>query len=467
LVVGDIDVGTDVLIIGAGPAGYTTAIRLGQMGLDVTLAGPDIGGICLHQGCIPVKGILYALNLAADMRNAGAMGITADNVSLNMSKLRAGNDQEIHRLETGIRSMLKASGVQVFEGICSFTSSSSANLVSHGRTQRITFKRAVIATGMHYSVPEGISPDDKRIVFPYAISRMDTVPGSAVVLGGGVAGASMVSVFAKMGTKVSIAYKQSTLISWLDNDLLQAAMNKLAGYGVQVFPGASWTISADHSTVTIRSGDKTQTLNPDLIVLCSPMKPNIEGLSLNNTKVKLKSNGFVAVDDHYRTSDPSIYAMGDVLGGRRNASVAFRDGLTVANILAGKAELPDFQAMPLTLDAGLKITCAGMSEKAAEKAGIDVSVSRSPYSANGGAATTRSPEGFVKVISEKSTGRILGVFIAGIHAGDLLGEAMLAIETGARLEDVALTLHPHPEIVEIFADACARGAGLSANVGKK
>ena len=467
MVVGDIDVGTEVLIIGAGPAGYTAAIRLGQMGVDVSLAGPEIGGTCLHHGCIPVKSLGHAYDLAAAIKKAGAMGIKADNVAVDLGLLRSGTDLVIHRLESGIRSMLKANGVQVFEGTCSFTSSTSANIRTHAGLQRITFKKAVIATGMHYSVPEGISPDGKRIVFPYTIGRMDKVPDNVVVLGGGVAGATMAYLLNTMGSKVSMAYKRPDLMSALDDDMLQTAMKKMASNGIQAFPGASWTVSADRSTVTIRSGSTTQTLNPDLIMICSPTKPTIKGLSLDRTKVKLNTKGFVAVDDNYCTSDTSIYAIGDVLGGRRNACVAFREGLNIANILSGKPGLPDFQAMPLTIDSGLKITCAGISEKAAKKAGIEVTVSHSPYSTNGGAATMGEQEGFVKVIAEKSTHRILGVQIAGLDASNIIGEAMLAIETGARLEDVALTLHPHPEIIEVFSDACARGAGLSTNVGKK
>ncbi|CAJ37889.1 dihydrolipoyl dehydrogenase family protein [Methanocella arvoryzae] len=467
MVVGDIEVGTDVLVIGAGPAGYTAAIRLGQMGMDVTLVGPEIGGICLNHGCIPVKGIVRTLDLVADVTAAEARGIKAHGVEVDLNKVQAWNAQVIRKLQAGIRSLLNASGVQLFEGTCSFTSSTTAVVRIHGSTQHIRFRKAVIATGMHYIVPEGIRPDGRRIIFPHAVAHLHKVPGTAVILGGGIDGATMASLLAKMGTRVTLAYKSASLVPAIDDDVLQPAMKSLADLGVQTFPQASWEVHSEGGEVVIRSGNETTTRTPDLILICSPTKANVQNLSLDRTKVRLTDKGFVEVDDRYRTADPSIYAIGDVLGGRRNASVAFRDGLSVANIIAGKPGLPDYQAMTLTIEAGLDIASAGMGEKEAKKAGIDVTVSRSPYSANGGAATYGKQDGFIKVVAEKQTGRILGTQIVGPRAGDLIGEALLAIEMGARLEDVALTLHPHPELNEIFADACARAAGLSANVVKK
>lgn len=463
LVVGDIEIGTDVLVIGAGPAGYTTAIRLGEMDRDVTLVGPQIGGICLHQGCIPVKALAHLFDLAADVKRADARGLTAGDISVDLAEFQAWKSQAIHKLETGISGMLNTAGVQVFEGTCSFTSSTTAAIRTHGGTQHISFGKAVIATGRHYTVPEGISPGGRRIVFPYALGQLKEVPRSAVVLGGGVAGTIAASVLAKMGSKVILAYKASSLIPAIDDDVLEPATRRMSATGITAFPGASWTVSADGNTVTVQSGGKTQSFNPDLTVICSPTRPNVDSLSLDRTKVKLDRRGFIEVDGTYRTTDPAIYAVGDVLGGLRNASVAFRDGLSVANVLAGKPGLPDYQAVPLTLEAGLDIASAGLSEQAARKAGIDVLITRSPFSANGGAAAVDRQEGLVKVIAEKSSGRVLGVQIVGPDAANLIGEAMLAIETGARIEDVALTLHPHPEITEVFADACARGASLSTN----
>ncbi|WP_424356591.1 dihydrolipoyl dehydrogenase family protein [Methanocella sp. MCL-LM] len=467
MVVGDIEVGTDVLVIGAGPAGYTAAIRLGQTGLDVTLAGPELGGVCLNRGCIPVKGMIRTLDLAAEVKNADAMGIKTHGVEVELNKVQARNARVIGKLQSGIRSLLNASGVQVFEGTCSFTSSTTVAVRAHGGTQQVRFKKAIIATGLHYIVPEGIRPDGRHILFPHSIARLEKVPDSAVVLGGGIDGATMSSLLAKMGSKVTLAYKAASLVPAIDDDVLQPAMKNLEGLGVQAFSQASWEVSSDRREVTIRAGEEVHKRTPDLILVCSPMAPNLETLALDRTKVRLTDKGFIEVDDNYRTADPAIYAIGDVLGGRRNASTAFREGISVAEILAGKPGLPGFQAFPTTINVGLEIAAAGMGEKAAKKAGIEVTVSRSSYSVNGGAATFGMEDGFIKVVAEKQTGRILGTQIVGYRAGDLIGEALLAIETGSRLEDVALTLHPHPELNEIFADACARAAGLSANVSRK
>jgi len=466
-VVGDIETGTDVLIIGAGPSGYTAAIRLGQMGLDVTLVGTEIGGVCLHHGCIPIKTFSRSLDMALDAISLGRRGVDVSKITVDLGRIHEWKDQVVGKLEGGIRSLMSGNGVQVFEGTCSFTSSSTATVSSRTGNLHLNFSRAVIATGSKYSIPAGIRVDGRRVVTPYGLTRLKKAPVNAVVLGGGVAGMTSAPLLAKMGSDVTIAHKGPVLVRSVDEDVMRPVMKWMGENKIKVYPNSTWTVSPDGATVTINSNGNVQTLNPDLVLVASPLVPNLDGLDLKVTKVRLSPKGFIEVDSNYRTSDPAIYAIGDVLGTGRNASTAFRDGSSLANVLAGRPALPDYQARPVTIDAEPPIAWAGMSEKAAEKAGIAVTVSRSSYSANGGAITQGFEDGIVKVIAEKSTGRILGAQIVGKNSAELISEAMLAIEMGASLEDVALTLHPHPEITEVFFDACARGAGLSSNTVTK
>jgi dihydrolipoamide dehydrogenase len=462
LVVGEIEVGTDVLIIGSGPAGYTAAIRCGQLGLDATLAGTQLGGVCLNLGCIPIKALMHSLDLTLEARESEMFGVT-EQATLDLKRAQEWKDKVIRRLGGGISGLLKASGVQVMDGICSFASSSEVVIKSGRGSQRVQFRRAVIAAGSHFRMPEGVRMDGGRVMNPYGMVRLDKVPGRAVVIGGGLGGATTASLLAKMGSEVTLVFKGRTLVSAVDDDLLQPALKWMESHGVRLLPEASWKVSPDGTVVNVSSGGKDHEIRPDKVIFATPQEANTGSLNLAATKVGLDKKGFIAVDENFRTSDPAIYAIGDVLGGARNASTAFREGISIANILAGKPGLPDYQAVPYTIYTEPPIAMAGYTEKKAKKAGLDVIIGMAPYAANGAAALSGNTEGMAKVIADRASHRILGVEITGKNATDIIAEGMLAIEMGARLEDVALTLHPHPELCEVFYEACARAAGLSSN----
>jgi dihydrolipoamide dehydrogenase len=350
------------------------------------------------------------------------------------------------------------------EGTCSFENSSTVLVKSSHGSQRIEFRRAVIATGSRFRLPDNLLVDGKRVITPYDLVSLDKAPGKAVVLGGGIGGATSASLLSKMGAEVTLAYKGKSLLSMIDDDILRPAMQWLEKNKVRVMPESSYEVSPEGRSVKISSGGKDEEIAPDLIVIASPQVANTDKINLNNTKVKLDKKGFVTVNEDFRTSDPAIYAIGDVLGGARNASTAFREGISVANILAGKPGLPDYQAVPFTVYTEPNIASAGLTEKQARAKGLDFIVGKAPYSVEGGAVLAGDTTGMAKVLAEKDSHRILGVQIVGRNATDLIAEGMLAIEMGARLEDVALTLHPHPELCEVFYEACARAAGLSSNM---
>ena len=458
---GEIEIGTDVLIIGSGPAGYTAAIRCGQLGLDVTLAGTQLGGVCLNLGCIPFKALMHSLDLTLEARESGMFGVD-EQATLDLKRAQEWKDKVIRRLQGGIGGLLQASGVQVMDGVCSFVSSSTAIVKDAHGTQHIEFKRAVIATGSHFKMPDGVRMGE-RVTNPYGLSRLDKVPGRVVVIGGGLGGATMASLLAKMGTEVTVVFKGKTLVAAVDDDLLQPAVKWMESHGVRLMPEAAWEVTPDGSVVKVSSGGKDIEIKPDKVIYATAQEANTATLNLKSTKVSLDKKGFVMVDGDFRTSDPAIYAIGDVLGGARNASTAFREGISVANILAGKPGLPDYQAVPFTIYTEPPIATAGISEKQAKKQGLDIIVGTAPYSVNGAAALSGETVGMARVIADRASHCILGVQIVGKNATDIIAEGMLAVEMGARLEDVALTLHPHPELCEVFYEACARAAGLSSN----
>lgn len=461
MVVGEIEIGTDVLVVGSGPAGYTAAIRCGRLGLDTTIAGTQLGGVCLHMGCIPVKSLMHALDLTLEAREACVFGVE-EQATVDLKKAQAWKDKVIGRLAGGIASMLKEAGVQMLEGICAFESPDAVVVKTRRGHQRVSFKRAVIATGSHFRLPEGVRMDGERVTSPYGITMMDKVPAHAVVLGGGIGGATTASLLAKMGALVTLAYRGKTLTSTVDDDVLQPSMQWLRDHNVTLLPGAAWQVSPTGENVKITSAGKDYNFTPDKLIFATPQEANTPGLGLKNTKVTLNDKGFIVADENFRTTDPAIYAIGDVLGGARNASVAFREGLSVAGILAGKPGLPDYQAVPMTIYMEPPVAVAGLTGRAAAKQGLDVIVGQAPYGIDGAAILSDDTDGLVKVIADRASHRILGVQIAGRNAPDILAEGMLAIETGARLEDMALTLHPHPELCEVLYEACARAAGISA-----
>jgi dihydrolipoamide dehydrogenase len=467
LVVGDIEIGTDVLVIGAGPAGYTAAIRCAQLGLDVTLIdNSQLGGVCLHKGCVPVKTILHVYSLANDCKDATRMGLEAKDITVDLVKTYAWKDQVVKKLESGIRGLCIGNGVQLMEGFCTLMSSSTAAVEGPAGTQHIEFKRAVIATGTHYEELQGVPFDGKLVINPDHVLQFDHIPEEMVIIGGGYAGITMASMIAAMGTKLVLVHKGEKLLPFLDDDVLKPVMDKFKEKGVKVISQATWKVekSAERVCISVEHEGKSESLETTKLLVATGIKGNTENIGLENTKVKIDEKGYIVTNKEYLTDDPSIYAIGDIRGGYTNASKAFREGASIAEILAGKPGLPDFTVMPYTVSTDPEIASAGMSEEEAKKSGIDIMVATFPFSANGKAVSIGKTEGFVKVVAERATHRILGFHVIGPHAFDTIDEALLAIEMGARLEDVALTIHPHPALCEALREACAMALGTSVNI---
>jgi dihydrolipoamide dehydrogenase len=467
MVVGDIEVGTDVLIAGAGPAGYTAAIRCARLGLDVTLVNKsELGGVCLHRGCVPVKTLLHVFRLAEDCKGAAAMGIKADGLAVDYDKAYAWKDSVIGRLENGIRELCLGSGVQLMEGSCSFLSSSRAVVSGPSGNQHVNFKRAVIATGARHKPLPGIPFDGKLVLNPDDAIYLGEFPGEVVLLGGGYAAVTMGALMAAQDRRLTIIHKGKRLLSFLDADLILPVMKKFNEKGVKVYPTPSWTVkkSGDKVRVDFEHDGKKDSVEAGKLVAAVGLLANTDGIGLDNTGVKTDKDGFIRIDENYRTDDPVFYAIGDVKCGQCNASKAFREGMSLAEILAGKPGWPGFEAMPQTISTDPEIASTGFTETKAREAGIDFITGRFPFTASGKAVSIGKADGFVKVIAEKSSHRILGVHIVGPGAFDIMEEGVLAIEMGARLEDVVFTVHPHPTLCEAVREACAAALGESTNI---
>lgn len=465
MVVGDIEVGTDVLIIGAGPAGYTCAIAAARHGLDVTLIDrSQLGGVCLHKGCIPVKTLLHVYRLAGEYKNASTMGLKADAVSVDRRKAYEWKDSVINRLEKGIRELCTGSGVQIMEGSCSFRASSRAAVTGPAGTQHVIFRRAVIATGGEHKPLPGLPFDGSLMIKPD--EALDMPDEGTVILGGGYAAITIAALMSSQNKKFTIIHKGERILSFLDEDILRPVMKRFEEKGVTIHSASSWTIkrSGDKAKIDFESGGKKETLETGKLIPDNGMVANTDSLGLENTGVKTGKDGFIVTGENYTTDDPSIYAIGDVCGMHGNASTAYRQGQSLADILAGKPGLPDYIVTPLTISTDPEIASSGLSETKARSAGVETIVGRFPFSANGKAVSIGKAEGFVKVVAEKSSHRILGIHAVGPETFNISQEGVLAIETGARLEDIILTLHPHPTLCEAVREACADALGASTNI---
>jgi dihydrolipoamide dehydrogenase len=470
MVVGDIEVGTDVLIAGAGPAGYTAAIRCARLGLDVTLVNKsELGGVCLHRGCVPVNTLLHVFRLADDCKGAGAMGIKADGLAVDYDKAYEWKDSVIKRLEDGIRDLCLGSGVQLMEGSCSFLSSSRAVVSGPSGNQHVNFKRAVIATGARHMPFPGIPFDGKVVLNPDEALYPGGVAEDVVLLGGGYAAMTIGALMAAQGRRLTIIHKGERVLSFLDDDIVRPVMEKFRAKGIKVYSTPSWAVtkSGDKMWVEfVRDGTEDSVETGKLIVAIG-LLANTDGIGLENTGVKADKNGYILTDDNFHTDDQAFYAIGDVRGRHCNASKAFREGMSLAEILAGRPGWPEYEATPQTISTDPEIASAGFTEAKAREAGIEALVGRFPFTASGKAVSVGKTNGFVKVVAEKGSHRILGVHVVGPDAFDIAEEGVLAIEMGARLEDIVLTLHPHPTFCEAVREACAAALGESTNIVSK
>lgn len=457
MVVGDIEIGTDVLIIGAGPAGYTAALECAGFGLDATLInGNELGGLCLHRGCIPVKTVMHIFDIAGERELYSNYGLNANSLAVDYKKAKEWKDKVIDKLESDIRSLCLKKGVQLIDGYCRFNSSSGVTIVKADRSQHINFKRAVIATGTKYGGIPGLQFDGSHVITEYELLRLERIPDEALILGGGYGGIIMGTLAVKMGIKATIVHTGDSIFKALDDDILAPALKWLSDRGAKIYNG-KWSAekAGDKVRVKVIKDEKENIIESKLAIVATGIVANTDKLGLENTGVKTGKNGFIPVNEDLQTSDPSIYAIGDVNDmGIKNASKAFRDGISVARVLSGRTALPEYQCMPLTISCEPPIYSAGLAEKEAASAGYNIITGRYPFSYNGKAVSMGKASGLVKVIADKEAQRILGIHITGPGAFDISSEAALAIEMGARLEDIILTIHPHPTLSEAIQEAC-------------
>lgn len=419
-------------------------------------SAPALGGECLHHGCIPSKALLTATHLQEQISAAQTMGIRVQGVSVDPIAMNQWKDDILVQLAKGLDQLAARRGIEIVHGHATFTGSRRLR-ISDGGAGTLTFEQAIIATGSRPIHLPGIEIDGERIMTSREALQLRSIPERLLVIGGGYIGLELGSVYARLGSRVAVVELTEQLLPGVDRDLVQVVQQALRKRGVELHLRTKVTglqRQGQHVTVSLaQEGGPTSALEADHVLVAVGRRPNTDELGLEQTRVKLDARGFIQVDAQRRTADGRIYAVGDITGEPMLAHKAAREGKVAAEVIAGEPAAFDNLTVPAVVFTDPEIALCGLSEQQATAAGYTVQVGKFPFRALGRALTLNATDGFVKVIADADRGVVLGVRMVGSNVSDLISEAVLAIEMGAQLEDVAASIHPHPTLSEALAEA--------------
>ncbi len=452
----------DVTIIGTGPGGYVCAIRAAQLGMKVAVVEKRAthGGTCLNVGCIPSKALLHASELYAESKHSFAkMGIKAD-TSIDFPGMMGFKQEAIDGNTKGIDFLLKKNKVTVFHGTGKIAGPGKVTVGS----EVIETKHIVIATGSDVARLKGIDIDEKQIVSSTGALVLDKVPGTLAVIGAGVIGLELGSVYARLGSKVTVIEYLDRILPGMDLDVARNFQRILQKQGFAFRLSSKVTGAArakDKVTLTIEpaAGGAAETLDADVVLVAVGRVPYTDGLGLEAAGVKLDNRGRVEVDNHYATNVSGIYAIGDVIKGPMLAHKAEDEGIALAEILAGQAGHVNYGVIPGVVYTSPEVAAVGKTEEELKAEGVDYKAGKFLFLANGRAKANQTTDGFVKVLADAKTDRVLGVHIVGPMAGELIHEAAVLMEFGGSAEDLARTCHAHPTLSEAVKEAALAVAG--------
>lgn len=468
MVMGEFTQETEVLVLGAGPGGYAAAFRAADLGLDVTMVDidPRPGGVCLFRGCIPSKTLLFVTELMHDATRAREMGITFSEPKVEIDRLRDWKNKVIDKLANGLVELAKRRGVLLIQGRAVFEGSDRVRIQDSG-TSHIRFKHAIIATGSSTKTVGAEFRPGGRIMDSTGALELADIPGRLLIVGGGYVGLEIGSVYASLGSRVTVVEVNGRLMRGIDADLAQPLLTRLdtlfesIHYRTKV---VSFDEHDDHVDVTFEGEIDPKNQSFDRVLVAVGRTPNSQGLGLEKTGVKTDERGFIVVDEQRRTTDEKIFAIGDVVGGAMLAHKAMHEGKVAAEVIAGLPSAFDFQVVPAVVYTDPQIAVCGLSEETARSRNQNIKVTRFPWSASGRAASMGVSKGMTKMIIDADTERVLGVGIVGREAGEMIAEGVLAIEMGAVAEDMALSIHPHPTLSEAEEEAAEAFLGSSTHI---
>jgi dihydrolipoamide dehydrogenase len=463
----------DVIVIGAGPGGYPAAIRASQLGLKTLCVEKEYyGGVCLNWGCIPSKALIAAASTVERIRHADKMGITTGEVSVDIEKMQAWKDGIIKKQTGGVSSLLKSNKADSVLGTAVIKTPTTVEVTkADGSRETYEAKKGIIvATGASTIQIPGFPVDGKVVITAREAVSLKKVPGTLVLIGGGVIGLELGMVYQKLGSKVIVVEMLDQLLPTEDPDVVRVVEKRFTGKGGEVLTKAkakSCTLNGDKATVLIEHNGKERSIEADNVLVAVGFKPNSKGLGLEQVGVKLDERGHVLTNELIQTNVPTIYAVGDVSGPPYLAHKATKEGEIAAEVLAGHKSARDWRVMPAAIFTDPEIATAGIREKEAKAQNRAVKIGKFPFSVSGRAQAVSETDGFVKTIIDASTNEVLGVAIVGPEASDLISEAALAIEMCAFAEDVGLTIHPHPTLGESVMESFKHALGEAVHIMNK
>ncbi|MFC6837033.1 dihydrolipoyl dehydrogenase [Halomarina ordinaria] len=466
MVVGDIATGTDVLVIGAGPGGYVAAIRAAQLDLDVTLVEKETyGGTCLNHGCIPSKAFVTASSIAHDAREGEAMGIHAD-PAVDMKGMRSWKDDVVDQLTGGVEKLCKANGVNLVEGRAEFADANKVRVAHGGEGQgseSIEFEHAVVSTGSRPVQIPNFEFDGEHVLSSRDALALETLPESLVVVGAGYIGMELGTVFAKLGTDVTVVEMLDGALPGYEDDVARIVRKRAESLGIDFHFGEAaqgWEPAGEGITVRTEDADgEVSEFGAEKVLVAVGRTPVTDTLDLEAAGVETDERGFVPTDDRARTNVEHVYAVGDVAGEPMLAHKAMKEGHVAAEHIAGEPAALDHQSIPAAVFTDPEIGTVGLTEAEAEEEGFEPVVGTMPLRASGRALTLDDTDGFVRLVADGPSGFVLGAQIVAPEASELVAEVGLAIEMGATLEDVAATVHTHPTLSEAVMEAAANAQG--------
>jgi dihydrolipoamide dehydrogenase len=462
---------TQLAVIGAGPGGYAAAFMAADLGLEVTLIAPEEnpGGVCLYRGCIPSKALLHAAKVIDEVQAAAEWGLQVDGLKVDRSSLQAWKNNAVSKLTAGLGQLVKRRKITYIQGTAAFDSNRSLTVTADGGDRfPLAFEYAVIATGSTpIQVPEW-EDGGKRVLGSRAALALEKIPPKMLVIGGGYIGLELGSVYAALGSRVTVAEVMPTLIPGADRDLVRPLHSRLKEqFEAILLSTAVRQIKSQKNGLKVTFQDsqlESTTRIFDAALVAVGRRPRTHGLGLEHTAVTVNERGFIDVDSQRRTAEDRIFAIGDVAGEPMLAHKASHEGRVAAEVIAGHRVFYDPAAIPAVVFTNPEIAWVGLTETEAKAQGVSVKVSKFPWGASGRATTMGVEDGLTKLLIDPMTSRILGVGIAGSGAGEMIAEGALAIEMGANAADLGLTIHPHPTLSETVMEAADAVFGTATHI---
>ncbi len=462
----------DLVVLGGGPGGYTAAFRAADLGRNVTIVNnfPDLGGVCLNVGCIPSKTLLHLASVMDEATELGSAGVHFEPPKLDIEEIRKHKEGVVAKLTGGLAGMAKSRKVEVLKGYGSFESASELKVTTDEEELLLTFKDIIIATGSKAAkIPLGDS-NDKRIWDSTDALALRTIPQHLAIIGGGVIGLEMASAYHALGSKITIIEMLDEIIPAADTDLKQPLLKRIKKEYEGIYTSTKLVdikSNPDSLTLTLEGEKAPKEINCDALLVSVGRRANSKDIGLENTGVKTNERGWILVDDTMSTGVKGIYAIGDVTGDPMLAHRATHMGRVASEVACGmkSAFLP--LSIPAVAYTHPEVAWIGLTEAEAKKKGIEYTKGAFPWQASGRAISEFATQGLSKALFDKTTKRLIGAGITGKHAGELLGEAVLALEMGATDEDIALTIHAHPTLSETLAVASELSLGVATDMLNK